>query len=242
MTKLDRRRINFVKGLSLDVKAKVLFEFLKKGTSNRHIEKIVNELREEDGWQAWSVIHFYGFDKESKGRYSRLSLTALKEELSRLNDEELEELYLDSEGTSSDIPIVSMGKNDGRDVFRQVKTRQGQTKLRKIILHNYQSKCALCNISHPRLLITSHIKTWADSFASTGERVDPCNAILLCNLHDSLFEHGFISLDDNYHVLFSNNFDFDSQGISRRIEFRKPIQDLPSPDFLREHRIKHGYE
>lgn len=63
MAKLDQRRINFVKSLSVDVKAKVLYEFLKKGTSNRNIERLIDELKEEDGWQAWSVLHFYGFNK-----------------------------------------------------------------------------------------------------------------------------------------------------------------------------------
>lgn len=37
MAKLDKRRINFVKSLPIDVRAQVLYEFLKKGTSNRNI-------------------------------------------------------------------------------------------------------------------------------------------------------------------------------------------------------------
>lgn len=242
MAELDQRRINFVKSLPIDVKVKVLYEFLKKGTSNRNIERLIDELKEEDGWQAWSVLHFYGFDKHSKAKYPSLTLKLLKERLEALNDDDLEDLHLDKESKGDDPVNIVMGDNDGKDIFRTIKTRQGQHKLRKLLLRNYQSKCALCNISHPKLLITSHIKPWSESATSIKERVDPCNAILLCDLHDGLFENGFMSLDDNYQILFSNDFDFDGQGISKVIAFREPIEDSPSLEFLKEHRIMHGYE
>lgn len=240
MAELDQRRINFVKSLPIDVKVKVLYEFLKKGTSNRNIERLIDELKEEDGWQAWSVLHFYGFDKYSKAKYPSLTLKLLKERLEALNDDDLEDLHLDKESKDDDLVNIVMGENDGKDIFRTIKTRQGQYKLRKLLLRNYLSKCALCNISHPKLLITSHIKPWSES--SAEERIDPCNGILLCDIHDALFENGFISFDDNFQVLFSSDFDFEGQGISKEINFSEPIKDVPSPIFLKEHRLKHGYE
>ena len=240
MAKLDQRRINFVKSLSVDVKAKVLYEFLKKGTSNRNIERLIDELKEEDGWQAWSVLHFYGFNKHSKSKYPSLTLKSLKERLETLSDDELEDFHLNMESKDDDSVNVVMGENDGKDIFRTIKTRQGQHKLRKLLLRNYKSKCALCNISHPSLLITSHIKPWAES--SAEERVDPCNGILLCVLHDALFDKGFISFDDNYHVIFSSEVDFEDQGISKELISDEPVKDAPSPEYLKEHRMKYGYE
>jgi len=241
MSKLDQRRINFVKRLSIDVKAKVLYEFLKKGTSNRNIERIIDELAEEDGWQAWCVIHFYGFNGNSKAQYPNLTLKLLRDNLEKLNDNDLEDFHLSNKEITNESPInIMMKENDGKDIFRTIKTRQGQYKLRKMLLQNYQSKCALCNISHPKLLITSHIKTWSDS--SREERIDSRNGILLCVIHDTLFENGFISLDDDYNVLFSPNFNFEDQKISKDLTFIEPIKDSPSPIFLKEHRKKHGFE
>jgi len=238
MANLDQRRINFVKNLSINVRARVLYEFLKKGTSTRNIEKLLNELEEEDGWQAWSVVHFYGFNGKNKAKYN-LTLKSVKEAISDLNVNELEELHLnisqDMEGSSQ----TNFTESDGQDVFRKIKTRQGQYKLRKALLHNYQSKCAMCNISNPKLLITSHIKTWKHS--TPDERMNPSNSILLCNLHDGLFEYGFISLSDDYNILYSPTFDFEGQGISTAITFRKPIIDAPLAKFLEEHRMKYGY-
>ncbi|WP_075983674.1 HNH endonuclease [Bacillus massilinigeriensis] len=240
MSKLDQRRINFVKSLSIEVKARVLYEFLKKGTSNRNIERIIDDLKEEDGWQAWCVIHFYGFDRNSKAQYPNLNIKQLKEELQKLNDNEIEEFHLGSQEGANLYKTVVMNKNDGKDVFRTIKTRQGQYKLRNLLLGNYQSKCALCKITHPSLLITSHIKPWSSS--SQKERVASKNAILLCEIHDALFENGFISLDDDYNVLFSTNFDFEGQEISKKLVFTRPIKDFPSPLFLKGHREKHGFE
>ncbi|MCL6587175.1 MAG: hypothetical protein K6T72_11835 [Anoxybacillus sp.] len=52
MAKLDRRRINFVKSLPIDVREQVLYYFLKEGFSTRKIEQLIDTLNEEDGWQA----------------------------------------------------------------------------------------------------------------------------------------------------------------------------------------------
>lgn len=240
MAKLDKRRINFVKSLSLDVRAQVLYEFLKKGTSNRNIERILAELVEEDGWQAWSVIHFYGFDGESKAKYSTLTLKKIKESLINVNVKELEEYHLAPSEEKENSSKVVFTESDGKDIFRTIKARQGQYKLRKVLLQNYQSKCAMCNITDPKLLITGHVKMWSKS--STEERINPSNSILLCSLHDGLFEHGFISLMDDFNVLYSPTFDFEKQGLSKNLTFTVPISDLPLPAFLEAHRVKHGYE
>ncbi|NRD76219.1 HNH endonuclease [Bacillus sp. BRMEA1] len=239
MATLDQRRIKFVRNLPIEIRARVLYEFLNKGTSNRNIEKAVDILNEEDGWQAWSVNHFYGFDARHKAKFPTLTIKKLKEKLIEFDDNDLEELHLGSTAQTVS-PNITMNENDGKDIFRQIKTRQGQYKLRKKILKNYQSNCALCKISHPNLLITSHIKPWAES--TQVERVDSHNCILLCKIHDALFENGFISFTDDFQVLYSTNFDFDSQGIHKNLTFREPIEYLPSPLFLKEHRQKHGYE
>ncbi|MGG0250728.1 HNH endonuclease [Peribacillus frigoritolerans] len=240
MAKLDQRRINFVKSLPIDVRAQVIYRFLKEGISNRKIEQLIGALNEEDGWQAWSVIHFYGFDGNSKAKYPTLTLKKIKDSLLNVNVEELEEFYLTNSDETEIASKIVFTENDGKDVLRTIKARQGQYKLRRALLQNYQSQCAMCNINDPKLLITSHIKTWSAS--SVDERVNPSNSILLCKLHDGLFEYGYISLTDDYEVLYSRDFDFEGQEISKDITLTKPISDYPSSVFLREHRLKHGYE
>lgn len=212
----------------------------KCGQSGRIYRMRRNFNDEEDGWQAWAVIHFYGFDGKSKAKYPTLTLKKIKESLLNVNVEDLEEYHLATGNEKEILLKVNFKENDGKDVLRTIKARQGQYKLRKVLLQNYQSKCAMCEINHPKLLITSHIKTW--SVSSADERINPANSILLCKLHDGLFEYGFISLTNDYKVLYSPSFNFEGQGIGKNITFTKPIYDMPSNEFLKEHRVKHGYE
>ena len=226
-SKLDQKKIKLVKKLSIDEQAKMIYEFLRNGT--------VNE-------QTQSVIEFYGIHANQKAQYPDLTLEEVKKGLQQFNETELEELHSEDEEQLEKIGYIMMNENDGKDVFRTIKTRVGQHKLRKILLQNYNYQCAMCDISHPKLLVTSHIKPWADS--SPEERIDPRNAILLCKLHDALFENGFISLSDEYEVIFPehSDFDFAGQGIQTNIRFKTPLKDAPSPVFLKEHRQKHGYD
>lgn len=221
--KLDQKTSKSIKKLSLDERAKAIYEFLHNGT--------VNEETQE-------IIKFYGIPADQRGQLSDVTLKQIAEDLKKFNEEELEELNSESEEQLEKIYHVLMNENDGKDVFRVLKTRIGQRKLKEILLKNYQHQCAMCNITHRKLLVASHIKPWAKS--SPEERVDPRNAILLCRHHDALFEHGFISLTDKYEIILAKDFDFHGQGIQTNIKFKKPLKDAPSPVFLKEHRQKHG--
>jgi integrase len=223
--KLDQKKSKSIKKFSIDERAKVICEFLRHGAIDE---------------EARSVIEFYGIYANHKGQFPDVTSEKIIEALKEFNEKELEELNLENEEQFEKIYHVMVNENDGKDVFRIIKTRVGQYKLRKILLQNYKSQCAMCDISHPKLLVTSHIKPWANS--SPEERIDPRNAILLCKLHDALFENGFISLSDEYKILFSPNFNFTGQWIQTNIRFKEPLHDAPSPVFLKEHRQKHGYE
>jgi len=89
-----------------------------------------------------------------------------------------------------------------------------------------------------KLLMTTHIKSWSESTAE--ERSNPQNAIILCKLHNGLFDSGFISLTDKYEVILSTNFDFINQGIATDMSFMCPQQDSPAAIFLTEHRKKNN--
>ncbi|OHX51636.1 HNH endonuclease [Planococcus faecalis] len=76
---------------------------------------------------------------------------------------------------------------------RLIKARIGQGKFKKLLLQR-ESKCALCGVDDPRLLIASHIKPWSTS--TNDERLDVHNGLLLCPNHDALFDKKFISFND----------------------------------------------
>ena len=84
-----------------------------------------------------------------------------------------------------------------------VKIRIGQGKFReKLLLRD--KKCILCGIQNQNLLVSSHIKAWKDC-TSPKEKLDTDNGIILCSLHDALFDKGLITFDDNGKILFSDD-------------------------------------
>lgn len=85
------------------------------------------------------------------------------------------------------------------DKKRYVKVRVGQGKIREELLN--RKHCALCAIEQKELLVASHIKPWAK--CNDEEKGDLNNLLLLCVMHDALFDKGFISFDDEGKILVS---------------------------------------
>jgi len=80
------------------------------------------------------------------------------------------------------------------------KIRKGQHKFKNKLLKKYK-KCLLCDIDKRELLIGSHIKPWKKS--NNKERLDVHNGLLLCPLHDKLFDLGFISFGLDGNIIIS---------------------------------------
>ena len=60
-------------------------------------------------------------------------------------------------------------------------------------------------------MIISHIKPWAKS--EDHEKLDESNILLLCSMHDALFDKGLISFDDNGKILISSELDENEQAL-----------------------------
>lgn len=83
-----------------------------------------------------------------------------------------------------------------------VKIRIGQSSFKQNLINLY-GKCCICGLKHPNFLIASHIKPW--SMSSDTEKLDKYNGLLLCPHHDSLFDKGYISFDNEGKIMISKN-------------------------------------
>ena len=63
-------------------------------------------------------------------------------------------------------------------------------------VHDY--KCAVCKIDNPKLLVSSHILPWKKS--DDDQKVDLNNGLVLCRLHDKMFEDGAIVFQPNSYL------------------------------------------
>lgn len=81
--------------------------------------------------------------------------------------------------------------------------RRYQARFRNDLLNSNKCKCELCNINNENLLVASHIKPY--SKCNKYERIDPNNGLLLCVLHDALFDKCLISFNSNGHILIKDS-------------------------------------
>lgn len=89
----------------------------------------------------------------------------------------------------------------GEDKKAFVKIRVNQSVFRKRLLNRYKH-CCLCGVTNQELLIASHIKPWA--VCNPKEKLNVNNGLLFCPNHDSLFDKGYISFQEDGKILISS--------------------------------------
>ena len=124
---------------------------------------------------------------------------------------------------------------EGTDRVVTSKARLGQSFFRRMMMANYEGRCAVTSISEPGLLLASHIAPWSTHVKA---RLNPNNGILLNALHDRAFDRGLISFESNLDMLVSPQLEL-AEDVAPFFEDRKlrlPVRSLPDPAFLRHHR------
>lgn len=105
--------------------------------------------------------------------------------------------------------------------------RYGQSQYRKSLLERYECTCAICNMDFENILVASHAKPWRDC-STTHQKLSVNNGLLLCKFHDSLFDKGYITFDEqnNYSVKFSKHM------TSNSIDQFYSFYDNKIPDYV----------
>lgn len=127
---------------------------------------------------------------------------------------------------------------DGKTKEKLVKVRVNQGIFRDRLLTRY-NKCCLCNVNNPQLLVASHIKPWSECENSEKLLVD--NGYLLCPNHDSLFDKGLISFNDDGAIIISSKLDDVNRmfmNVNEGMKIKVVVGNIP---FLRYHR-EHIFE
>ena len=71
------------------------------------------------------------------------------------------------------------------------------------LFNEFKHACCVCGIDLPHMLIASHIKPFRDC-GYIVEAMDSNNGLLLCRNHDYLFDQGYMSFDDDGHILLTS--------------------------------------
>ncbi len=142
-----------------------------------------------------------------------------------------------------DYVLEAQGDCDySADNVQSIATRRiGHAAFSKKVKVNYGYACAICGIQESEFLVSGHITPWSED---TENRLNPANGICLCSLHDKAFEHGYISLDDDFRVIVSDRLDRKSVLFSKLEPYLGkqiglPKASPPGEMFLEIHRRRH---
>lgn len=176
---------------------KVLRAFLVDGNSYRDIERKILGLDAPvrgGGFTAMNIVHKYGITVVHKAIFSGQNIS--KENLIKY----VKNIKLTKNINKKYIEELEKTKYKETEKQALVKIRLGHSKLRDEVIKN-KYKCEICGLSYNKLLVASHIKPWSKS--DDSEKLDFENILLLCSMHDALFDKGLISFDDNGKILIS---------------------------------------
>lgn len=128
----------------------------------------------------------------------------------------------------------------GLDRHAVRRVRVNQHFFRSIILTGYLSKCAVCSLPFPALLVAAHIVPWS---VDKSLRMNPRNGICLCSLHDRAFDKGLLIIDDTYRITVNSAVEEESSVESVRAMFMRyagralslPERWHPDPSLLKRH-------
>lgn len=138
---------------------------------------------------------------------------------------------------------MAVNSKEGRDVLRQVKTRQNQAAFRRIVLLNYANSCCVSGLPVREVLRASHIVSWSENVRT---RLLPTNGLCLAATYDVAFDRHLITFDEDLRMVLSpllkeycTNIAFVSCFKAYEGKRLIPAQKFqPSPDFLAAHRAR----
>lgn len=157
------------------------------------------------------------------------------------NKEFLTPIQVDLEQVSN-LVADEYANKPGEDVDAIVKRRIGQGPFRALLQKSYGTSCWLSGLADSRLLIASHIVPW--SLSDPNQKTDPENGLLLSVSWDALFDKGYVSFDDDGHLLCSDLLSEDTikcLGISRQSTLSGNYMTVTRKRNLAWHRKQHGF-
>lgn len=140
--------------------------------------------------------------------------------------------------TQKGIKMV-IQNSQGYDVERTVKQRVGQSTFRKKLISQFDNcKCRLehCKINKIEFLRASHILEWSNS--DETQKTDPNNGLLLCPVHDFLFDAHLITFDNDGKIIISRNVQREFYSEFNIDESNKITVLEENKQYLEEHRNK----
>lgn len=233
--------------LTINLYCKTSFGRLYK--SNPDVVELSRIINRTPSALAWKLVNFASLDPSLKARgikgasnASKLDKAIWEEFFDNWDDLSFQsEMLLAKKKTKMNIDEIypDIKNKRGEEKIRLIKTRVNQSFFRSSLIASYNNTCCITGLKTADFLIAGHIIPWAKDIKN---RLNPQNGLLLNSLHDKAFEHGFITISDDYKVLIcsdllksKNKSDIDFFASYHNKEIILPSRFLPNKEFLKIH-------
>lgn len=106
---------------------------------------------------------------------------------------------LSSKGEKINFPKATPSSQT--EAITTVKVRLGQRFFRQSVLASYNTRCCITDNPIPELLVASHIVPWSKY---PEHRLNPRNGLCLASTHDTAFDKGLVTLDEDYRLVIGS--------------------------------------
>lgn len=214
---------------------------------NPEIIELANSLGRTPSALTWKLVNFASLDPslQARGIKGAKNVSNLDREIWNEFFNNWEELAYESEKllktrVNKAIQEEKYDENyEDIEVERTVKTRVKQSFFRSTLLASYNYTCCITGISNPDFLIASHIVPWS---IDQKNRLNPRNGILINSLHDKAFEHGYITISEDYKIKVCDEILLSQSEWNKKYfhqihnrEMILPNRFLPDRDFIQFH-------
>ncbi len=244
-----KEKFNTVRKYNQDTIFDVVLMYIKYGVSNRDIDNILLNL-ESPGYESVNILEYFGITEKHRELFREYDNSSIITLLSKSDEPNLELIELivsinrepiDYKELLSDSNIVNSKINDIEAYLNaemRIRNRTIQNKLRTDLFNEFGCKCCLCEVSLPDLLVASHIIPYSQCNNDMNLISNSNNAILLCSIHDKLFESSNHISFDNGRILIGNEIEkqlFGEYKLSRNLFINDKFLNSERNDFLTVH-------
>lgn len=125
------------------------------------------------------------------------------------------------------------------NVISKIRNKRVQDKFRRDLLVEFHCKCALCEVDKKELLIASHIVPYSKCKGIISKAGDVNNGLLLCPIHDALFEAGrFISFNQKGEIVISDKIN-PSDFIKYKIDGLTTLNSIHMTETRKQYLLEH---
>jgi len=217
--------------------------FGRQHSSHPPIVALAEKIGRKPGAVAMKLSNFTSLDPAEQGRVKGLK-GASKLDKEIWNEfhsfplelvDEMETVY------EKKLSVKESPPEGALEALKPVMVRRAQQFFRRVVLTNYGNRCCVTGNPVPALLRASHIVPWS---ACEAERVNPRNGLCLNALHDTAFDRGLISFDDDNRLITSSELRERLPSDTLEMNFMKfegrklqpPERNIPDPKFFAYHR------